>query len=181
MTAPVVGIAGWSGSGKTTLLEYLLSCLTRQGVRVNVVKHSHHALVQDAPAKDGARLRNAGAGSVLVSSPVSPWSVPNLGYAAEPPLADLLKRMPPADLVLLEGFKKEPVPKLEIHRSGSGNPALYPHDPDVVAVASDTVPPKDLTGRIWLDIHQPAQILAWLQIFADCRISGRGYGYTDEP
>lgn len=178
---PVVGIAGWSGSGKTTLLTYLLARLAEQGLLVNVIKHSHHRLAQDTPDKDSARLRNAGAGNVLVCSSAQPWAMPDVGLATEAPLTDLINGLPPADLVLLEGFKKEPIPKLEIYRSKSGTPALYPHDPYVVAVASDTSSPAADTSRIWLDINQPAQIFAWLQIFMDSHVPGRSYGYTGTP
>lgn len=166
----VIGIAGWSGSGKTTLLAYVIAHLSAQGLQVNVIKHSHHRIGPDVPEKDSVRLRDAGASSVLVSSSFPSLPTPNAGLQAEPSLSDLLNRMPASDLVLVEGFKKEPIPKVEIYSSQLGMPALYPDDVNVIAVASDTAPPADITRRTWLDINRPAQVLAWLQIYMDCRL-----------
>ena len=175
---PVLGIAGWSGCGKTTLLTYLVMHLSEQGMRVNVVKHSHHLPGPEVPGKDSARLRAAGAGKVLVSSSRPPWSVPDIGFRTEPTLNEILEKLPPADVVLLEGFKKAAICKLEVHRSVVRMPVLYPNDPNVIAVASDSAPHANPSRRIWLDINKPAQILAWLHIFIDCQSSNRRYGYT---
>jgi molybdopterin-guanine dinucleotide biosynthesis protein B len=163
MTKHVIGIVGWSGAGKTTLLEYLLTRLTTRGLRVNAVKHSHHDLILEAPHKDSARLRTAGAAEVLVASPYRFALIREMRGAPEPSLAEHCARMAPADLTLVEGYKWEAIPKIEVYRSALGQTTLYDQDPHVVAVASDTPPPADLPPRLtWLDINQPQQVLDWL-------------------
>lgn len=160
---PVLGIVGWSGSGKTTMLEYLLPRLAQQGVRVNVIKHSHHDLILEPAHKDSARLRTAGAHEVLVTSPFRFALVHELRGMPEPTLAEQIARLAPADLTLVEGFKFDPIPKLEIYRAELGQQPLYPADPHIAAVAADSAAPADLpTGVAWLDINQPQQVLDWL-------------------
>lgn len=133
----VFGIAGWSGSGKTTLLVGLIPVLVRRGITVSTVKHAHHAFDVDRPGKDSYRHREAGASEVLVSS-ARRWALMHEHRGdAEPTAAGLLRQMAPVDLVLIEGFKREPHPKLEIHRPAVGKPLLQPGDATVVAVASD--------------------------------------------
>lgn len=166
MTPLVLGIAGWSGSGKTTLLEYLLPQLTARGLRVNVIKHSHHDLVLEPAHKDSARLRAAGATEVLLASPYRFALIHELRGAPEPTLAEQVARLSAADLTLVEGFKREPIPKLEIHRPALGKPALYPDDADIVAVASDVPPPLLPRQLAWLDLARRDQILEWVMTYA---------------
>ena len=159
----VLGVVGWSGSGKTTLLEQLLPQLTAQGWRVNVIKHSHHDLMFEPAHKDSARLRAAGAAEVMVASPHRFAIFHELRDTAEPPLAEQLARLAPADLTLVEGFKNEPIPKLEIYRQAMGKPAGYRDDPWIVAVAADVPAPADAPPALaWLDLNQPEAVLAWL-------------------
>jgi molybdopterin-guanine dinucleotide biosynthesis protein B len=159
----LLGVVGWSGSGKTTLLEYLVSHLAAQGKRVNVLKHSHHDIILEPAHKDSARLRRAGAAEILLASPYRYALVHELRDAPEPTLSELLCRLAPSDLILVEGFKWEPIAKLEIHRPSIGKPAIYREDKHVVAVASDVAAPEDLPpGLIWLDLNQPAMVLEWL-------------------
>jgi molybdopterin-guanine dinucleotide biosynthesis protein B len=160
----VMGVVGWSGSGKTVLLEYLVAQLAGQGRRVNVVKHSHHDILLEPPHKDSARLRMAGAAEVMIASPFRVAVIRELRGEAEPTLADQLARLAPADLTLVEGYKWEPIPKLEVHRPALGQPPLYPQDDHIVAVASDIPRPAGLDPALaWLDLNAPAEVLAWLQ------------------
>lgn len=159
----VLGVVGWSGSGKTTLLEYLVAQLAERGLRVNIVKHSHHDIVLEPPHKDSARLRTAGAAEVMIASPYRVAIMRELRGVPEPPLAVQLGRMAAADLTLVEGYKWEPIPKLEVHRPALGQPALYEGDANIAAVASDVPPPAGLrSGVAWLDLNQPAQVLDWI-------------------
>ena len=147
----VIGIAGWSGAGKTTLLAKLIPRLTARGVRVSTVKHAHHAFDVDQPGKDSHTHRMAGATEVLVSS-VNRWAlVHELRGAAEPKLSDLLGKLAPVDLVIVEGFKHGAHPKLEIYRSAVGKPPLHPDDPHIVAVASDAPVPSARVPVVGLD------------------------------
>ncbi len=136
----VFGIAGYSGAGKTTLLEQLIPCFTRRGLRVSVIKHTHHAFDLDRPGKDSFRHRQAGAGEVLLAGGARWALMHELRDEQEPALGDLLAHLSPCDLVLVEGFKHEAIPKLEVHRAAFDRPALFPDRPDIVALASDTVP-----------------------------------------
>ncbi|MCS0808743.1 molybdopterin-guanine dinucleotide biosynthesis protein B [Massilia agilis] len=159
----VLGICGWSGSGKTTLVEYLVGELAGRGLRVNAVKHSHHDVVLEPPHTDSARLRRAGAGEVMLVSPYRIAIARELREQAEPPLDELLPRLSPADLTLVEGYKWEPIPKLEVHRPSLGRPALYLDDPHIVAVASDAPRPADAPARLaWLDLNDRKAVLGWL-------------------
>lgn len=160
---PVLGVIGRSGSGKTTLLEFVVKEMAARGLRVNLVKHSHHDLELEPPQKDSARLRLAGAAEVLVASPYRYAIVHELRGAPEPSLAQQLSRMGPADLTLVEGFKADPIAKLEIFRQAVGQTPLYPHDPHVIAVASDSPAPAGLRDGVqWLDLNAREQVLAWL-------------------
>ena len=147
----IIGIAGWSGAGKTTLLAKLIPRLTARGVRVSTVKHAHHAFDVDQPGKDSHTHRMAGATEVLVSS-VNRWAlVHELRGATEPPLLELLVKLTPVDLVIVEGFKHGAHPKLEIYRSAVGKPPLHPDDPHIVAVASDAPVPSARVPVVGLD------------------------------
>src|SRR5262245_45550315 len=133
----VFGFAGWSGSGKTTLIEKLIPLFVQRGLKVALIKHAHHTFDIDQPGKDSYRHRHAGCTEVLVSSSRRWALVHELRGAPEPDFAGLVKQVSPCDLLLVEGFKREPVPKLEVYRASVGEPLIHPHDPDVVAVASD--------------------------------------------
>src|SRR4051812_27844607 len=133
----VIGIAGYSGSGKTTLIEKMIPLFVRAGLRVSLVKHAHHEFDVDQPGKDSWRHRQAGCSEVLVSSS-NRWALMHeLRGAPEPPLQDQLKHLAPCDLVIVEGYKAEPIPKLEVHRRVAATPLLHPADPHVVAVVTD--------------------------------------------
>jgi molybdopterin-guanine dinucleotide biosynthesis protein B len=133
----VIGLAGWSGSGKTTLLTRLIPCLVARGLTVSTLKHAHHGFDVDQPGKDSHSHRMAGATEVMVASAARFALIHELRGAAEPTLQDLLKRMAPVDLIIVEGYKAAAVPKLEIHRAAVGKPLLHPDDDCIVAVASD--------------------------------------------
>jgi molybdopterin-guanine dinucleotide biosynthesis protein B len=159
----VLGVVGWSGSGKTTLLEWLVARLAQRGLRVNVIKHSHHDVVLEPPHKDSARLRTAGAAEVMIASPYRFAIMRELRGAAEPSLAEHLARLAPADLTLVEGYKWEAIPKLEVYRPMLGQPPMYLDDPHVVAVASDAPHPAGLARDVaWLDLNAPEQVLTWV-------------------
>jgi molybdopterin-guanine dinucleotide biosynthesis protein B len=139
----IIGLAGWSGSGKTTLITKLIPCLLARGVRVSTLKHAHHGFDLDKPGKDSFMHRAAGATEVIISS-AKRWAILHELRAEEPEwdLAALVGKMSPVDLVLVEGFKRDAFPKLEIHRIANGKPLLYPQDPHIVAVASDSALPS---------------------------------------
>ena len=139
---PMLGIAAYSGTGKTTLLTQLLPKLRNSGLNVAVVKHAHHLFDIDQPGKDSYRIREAGANQVIVASRrLLALMQTNDDFQTEPLLADCLARldMQRLDLILVEGFKHEAVPKLELHRTNIGKPLLYPDDPNIIAIATDTV------------------------------------------
>ena len=133
----VFGLAGWSGSGKTTLLATVIPELVRRGLTVSTIKHAHHEFDVDRPGKDSYAHRAAGASEVLISSSRRFALMHELRGAAEPTLQELLARMSPVDLTLVEGFKDYPHSKLEIYRASLGKPLLCAEDRHVVAVASD--------------------------------------------
>jgi molybdopterin-guanine dinucleotide biosynthesis protein B len=134
----VIGLAGWSGAGKTTLLTRLIPHFIAQGLRVSVIKHAHHEFDVDVPGKDSWVHRQSGAAEVLVSS-TRRWALMHeLRGANEPKLPELLAKLSPVDLVLIEGFKREPHRKIEVHRAANGKPALFPDDPGIVGIATDT-------------------------------------------
>jgi molybdopterin-guanine dinucleotide biosynthesis protein B len=131
------GFAGWSGSGKTTLVEGIIPILVAGGYRIAVVKHAHHEFDIDHPGKDSWRHRKAGAAEVLVTSGQRWALMHELRAEAEPTLSEHLARLSPCDLVLVEGFKREPIPKLEVHRCATGKPVLFEGDGNIVAIATD--------------------------------------------
>jgi molybdopterin-guanine dinucleotide biosynthesis adapter protein len=155
----VIGIAGYSGSGKTTLIERVIPVLAGAGLRVSLIKHAHHEFDVDQPGKDSYRHRHAGCVEVLVSSS-NRWALMHeLRGAPEPTLAEQLKHLSPCDLVIVEGYKAEPIPKVEVHRADSRTPLLYPTDPHVVAVATDE--PLD-TALPQLPLDQPEAVAAFV-------------------
>jgi molybdopterin-guanine dinucleotide biosynthesis protein B len=133
----VIGLAGWSGAGKTTLLARLIPHFVARGLRVSAIKHAHHNFDVDVPGKDSWVLRQAGAAEVLVSSGRRFALMHELRGASEPRLPQLLERMAPVDLVIIEGYKREPHRKIEVHRSANGKEFLFPADPGIVGIASD--------------------------------------------
>ena len=138
---PILGFVAFSGTGKTTLLEQLIPYLGKQGVRVALLKHAHHDFDIDIPGKDSYRLRQAGATQVMIASRQR-WALvtEHRKHQDEPRLAELLVHLDPAqfDLLLVEGFKHEAYPKIELQRHALGKPALYPDDPHIIALACDT-------------------------------------------
>ena len=133
----VIGIAGYSGSGKTTLIEKVIPLLVAEGLRVALLKHAHHEFDVDQPGKDSYRHRHAGCTEVLVSSPKRWALMHEMRGAPEPPLHEQLKRFSPCDVVIVEGYKSEPIAKIEVHRRDARAPLLYPQDERVVAIATD--------------------------------------------
>ena len=133
----VIGLGGWSGAGKTTLLVKLIPELKRRGLTVSTLKHAHHAFDIDQPGKDSFEHRRAGASEVLVASRGRWALVHELRDDAEPPLAALLRRLSPVDLVIVEGFKADRHPKIEVHRAANGRPYLFREAPNVRAIAAD--------------------------------------------
>jgi molybdopterin-guanine dinucleotide biosynthesis protein B len=134
----VIGFAGWSGAGKTTLLTRLIPHLIAKGLRVSTLKHAHHEFDVDVPGKDSWRHREAGAAEVLVSSGKRWALMHELRGADEPKLPELLARMSLVDLVIVEGFKRELHPKIEVYRAANGKPPLFPDDSHIVGLATDT-------------------------------------------
>ena len=134
----IFGFAGWSGSGKTTLIEKLIPQFNARGLRVSMIKRAHHAFDVDVPGKDSWRHRQAGCQEVLVSSS-NRWALMHeLRGGPELSLDECIARMSPCDLLLVEGNKHSPLPKLEVWREANGKPLLHPSDPHVLAIACDT-------------------------------------------
>ena len=133
----MMGFAGWSGAGKTTLLSRLIPNLIGRGLRVSTIKHAHHRFDIDLAGKDSWRHREAGAAEVLVSSSRRVALMRELREQAEPSLEELLAMLSPVDLVLIEGFKSNPHPKIEVHRRAQDQPYLWPTDPSIIALATD--------------------------------------------
>jgi molybdopterin-guanine dinucleotide biosynthesis protein B len=133
----VIGLAGWSGAGKTTLLERLIPTLIARGLRVSTLKHAHHNFDVVHPGSQIARLRQAGANEALAAFPGRWALIHELRDQAEPPLPKLLERMARVDLVLIEGFKRDAHPKIEIYRQANAKPLLHPDDRSIIALAAD--------------------------------------------
>jgi molybdopterin-guanine dinucleotide biosynthesis adapter protein len=134
----VIGLAGWSGAGKTTLLAKVIPRLVARGLRVSTIKHAHHGFDVDQPGKDSHTHRTAGATEVLVSSARRWAQVHELRGEEEPSLYELLQRLSPVDLVIVEGYKTALHAKLEVYRKDVCKPPLHPNNPYFVGVASDT-------------------------------------------
>jgi molybdopterin-guanine dinucleotide biosynthesis adapter protein len=147
----VLGVVGWSGSGKTTLLTKLLPLLTRRGLRVATLKHAHHDFDVDIPGKDSWEHRRAGAREVIVCSSRRWVQMHELAGETEPTLAGLLRHVSPCELILVEGYKRERHPKIEVHRPALGQPPLFANDPLILAVASDAPLPEPHPPRIELN------------------------------
>ena len=156
----VLGIAGWSGAGKTTLITAVLPYLVASGLRVSTVKHAHEGFDLDRPGKDSYRHREAGAREVMLASGTR-WALLHEVEGPEPSLPNLLARLAPCDLVLVEGWKRDAFAKLEVCRPALGKPPLWPDMPGVLAVASDA--PLPGCPHPVLPLNDPAEIAAWMQ------------------
>jgi molybdopterin-guanine dinucleotide biosynthesis protein B len=156
----IIGLAGWSGAGKTTLLVQLIPLLTASGLRVSTIKHAHHDFDVDKPGKDSWLHRQAGATEVLVASGRRWALMHELRDSSEPTLAALLSRLAAVDLVLIEGFKRDLHPKIEVHRPSVGKPLLYPNHPAIIAIASDETLPGVALPVLSLD--DPLAIAAFI-------------------
>lgn len=155
----IFGIAGWKNNGKTTLLERLVQELSARGYVVSTVKHAHHAFDIDQPGRDSYRHRTAGAQEVLISS-ANRWAlIHELQGSDEPDLSELLSRLSPCDLVLVEGFKRSAHPKIEVHRSAAGTGLLAPDDQSIKAIAADVPLQTDLPC---FDLNDIAQITSFI-------------------
>jgi molybdopterin-guanine dinucleotide biosynthesis protein B len=163
-SVPVLGFAAFSGTGKTTLLLKLIPLLRDQGLRVGLIKHAHHGFDIDHPGKDSHELRHAGASPVLITSSIRRAIVTERPLPRDPVLAEELACFDPgsADLILVEGFKRERFPKIELHRPVLGHPLLFPDDETIIAIATDASlpipPPIPL-----LDLNRPEEIVAFIQ------------------
>jgi molybdopterin-guanine dinucleotide biosynthesis adapter protein len=157
----VFGFAGWSGAGKTTLIRQVIARLVGQGLRVATLKHAHHDFDIDQPGKDSWEHRKAGAAEVLVVSDRRWALMHELNGAPEPSLPELLAKLAPADFVLVEGFKRSPIPKLEVFRAANDKPPLHPGDPSIVAIAADTAFPD--AGRPVLPLDDVAAIVDFIR------------------
>ena len=151
MPMRVFGLAGWSGSGKTTLVTKVIPVLIRRGLKIATIKHAHHEFDIDRPGKDSWLHREAGASEVIVSSGRRWALVHELRSAPEPSLVELLAKLSPADLVIVEGFKRHSYPKLEIYRAAVGKPLIYPEDDCIVAIAADVPLPRAQLPVLMLD------------------------------
>ena len=169
----VIGFAGWSGAGKTTLIARVIPVLVARGLRVSTIKHAHHGFDVDTPGKDSWLHREAGASEVLVASAHRFALMHESRGAPEPVLADLLARLAPADLVIVEGFKREPCPKIEVWRHAVGKPMLHPADASIVAIATDA---RDLRVSV------PVLALDDAEAVADAAMqAARSYGAKGPP
>jgi molybdopterin-guanine dinucleotide biosynthesis adapter protein len=155
----VFGFAGYSNAGKTTLIEALISRFVARGLRVSLIKHAHHGFDIDRPGKDSFRHREAGATEVMLVCDQR-WAIMHeLRDEPEPDLAAQLSHLAPCDLVLIEGYKSNAVPKIEVHRPANGKPFIWPENPSIVAVASDAAVAGPLP---WLDLNDHAAIAAFV-------------------
>jgi molybdopterin-guanine dinucleotide biosynthesis adapter protein len=155
----IFGFAGWSGSGKTTLIEKLIPLFVERRLKVSLIKHAHHSFDVDQAGKDSYRHRHAGCTEVLVSSSRRWALMHELRGAPEPGFDELVRNIAPCDLLLVEGFKREKLPKLEVYRAVTGEALLHPQDPDIVGVATD----RKLETRLpQFDLNDAAGIAAFV-------------------
>lgn len=155
----VFGFAGYSGSGKTTLIEKLIPLLTRQGLTVSLIKHTHHHFDVDKPGKDSYRHREAGASEVLLTCDQRWVLMHELRGKPEPTLEEQLATLSPCDLVLVEGFKSTAISKLEVFRPANGKPPIWPENASIIAVAADQAIDCPLPR---LDLNDAAAIAAFI-------------------
>ncbi|WP_394753854.1 molybdopterin-guanine dinucleotide biosynthesis protein B [Crenothrix sp.] len=160
---PILGFAAYSGVGKTTLLSQIIPLLKQNGLRIGLIKHGHHNFDVDVPGKDSYRLRQAGASPVLIVSKQRRAIITEIVPEQEPRLDEQLKFLDQSelDLVLIEGFKSESFPKIELHRAGLDHPLLYVNDTNIIAIACDGI--LDIPASlVQLDINQPKQVAAFI-------------------
>ena len=155
----IFGFAGYSGSGKTTLIEKLIPLFTQRGLTVSLIKHAHHAFDIDQPGKDSYRHRHAGCSEVLITSSRRWALIHELRGAPEPLLSEQIRHLSPCDLLLVEGYKREPIPKLEVYRAEVGEPLIHPHDDNIVAIATDS---EVKTSLPQLDLNAPEPIAEFI-------------------
>ena len=151
----ILGFCAYSGTGKTTLIKQIIPALTAQQLKIGVIKHAHHAFDTDQPGKDSYELRKAGAKQMLVSSSQRSALITELfGKEPEPDLQNLICQLneKQLDLILVEGFKHESFPKIELHRRALGKPYIYPEDKNVIALATDQIPTTDISIPV-LDLN----------------------------
>jgi molybdopterin-guanine dinucleotide biosynthesis protein B len=156
------GLAGYSGAGKTTLIENLIPRFTVRGLKVSMIKHTHHNFDLDKSGKDSFRHREAGATEVMLVCDQRWVLMHELRGAPEPTLEQQLANMSDCDLLLVEGYKATSIPKLEVHRRENGKPFIYPENDSVVAVAT---PPTDRPAGCplpWLDLNDHDAIAAFI-------------------
>ncbi|HEX4842033.1 MAG TPA: molybdopterin-guanine dinucleotide biosynthesis protein B [Limnobacter sp.] len=156
----VFGFAGFSGVGKTTLIEQLLPLLISKGVKVSVIKHAHHDFDIDRPGKDSYRHREAGAYEVLITANKRWVLMHELRSEEEPTLEEQMQKLSPCDLVIVEGFKRSNIPKIEIWREANNKPMLHPQDPNIIAVACDVE--IDCGSLPWLPLNNPPAIAEFI-------------------
>ena len=157
MIMRVIGLAGWSGSGKTTLITKVIPVLAARGLKVATVKHAHHDFDTDQPGKDSWLHRRAGASEVAIVS-ARRWAIVHeSGQEAEPQLMEVLDKLSPVDLVIVEGFKHHTHPKLEVYRRAIGKPLLHPEDDCIVAVATDAALPQ---AQVPVVMHDDIETIA---------------------
>lgn len=165
---PLLGFAAYSGTGKTTLLKSLIPLLRERGLRVGVVKHAHHTFAIDHPGKDSFELRSAGASPIMLSSSRRRAIITEHETPRQPRLVEELQHFDcnDLDLILIEGFKNEPIPKIELHRPALGKPLLYPRDEYIIALATDQKEGLDSPPIPLLDLNNPKEVMdfisAWL-------------------
>ena len=163
LTIPLIGFAAWSGTGKTTLLVNLLGIFTSLNLRVGVIKHAHHTFEIDYPGKDSYELRKAGASQVLIGSRQRWALLVENRNADDKPLEFHVRNLDleNLDLVLVEGFKPEAIPKIELHRPSLGHDFLYPDDESIIAIATDAGLSGDTELPV-LDLNNPQQIAQFI-------------------
>jgi molybdopterin-guanine dinucleotide biosynthesis protein B len=161
---PILGFVAASGTGKTTLLTQLIPILKQNGLRIGLIKHSHHDFEIDQPGKDSFRLREAGATTVMLVSRYRRAIIAELNPEIEPRLDDQLSQFDQSelDLILVEGFRAEKFPKIELHRSTFEKNLLYLNDPDIIAIATDSAL-ETPSYLIQLELNRPAMIAAFIQ------------------
>lgn len=162
---PILGFAAASGTGKTTLLTRLIPLLKQQGLKIGLIKHSHHNFEIDKPGKDSFRLRAAGASPVMLVSSHRRAVITEFEQPIEPRLAEQLSAFEKMglDLILVEGFKAEAFPKIELHRAELNNPFFYPDDSNIIAVATDEAELTLPAQVVKLDLNNPQMIAAFIQ------------------
>lgn len=166
---PILGFAAFSGTGKTSLLTQLIPLLKQRGLRLGVIKHSHHDFEIDQPGKDSFKLRSAGASSVMLVSPHRRAVITEFNPPHANRLSEQLAAFPSdnLDLILVEGFRDEAIAKIELHRPSLGKPLLYPNDSHIIAIASDKLLTDTPANLPCLDLNQPQAIADFILDYLD--------------